>query len=146
MSRITGDEPVVTDDRDQTLALISAIASAISVRVVASSWWKVRNTVESDGTDPNRSDWRRRCSMSAQLSPPPASIRAVCTRTLPRSWTGSRSPVSGIRAESESPRPNRSAKQPRACSPTWATTPVPPGSTITWDALIPFTLEVPSCC
>ena len=50
--------------------------------------------------------------------------------------------VSGMRVECESPRPNRSAKELSACSPTWATTPVSPSSKITRDALIPFTLEV----
>ena len=69
MSRTTGAEPVVTDDRDHTLARISAMASAIPDRVVEPIWWKVRNTVESDGTDPNRSGCRRRCSMSATALP-----------------------------------------------------------------------------
>ena len=105
--------------------------------------WKVRNTVVSEGTEVNRSSWRRRCSMSAQLSPPPASIRHDCTRTLPRSCNGVRSPFHGMRDDSASPSPNRSAKDPRACSPTWATTPAPPGSTMTRRALVPFTLEVP---
>ena len=55
-----------------------------------------------------------------------------------------RSPRKGIAAESESPRPNRSAKEQRACRPTWATTPVPPGSTTTRLALVASTSEVPS--
>ena len=46
MSRTTGAEPLVTDDRDQTLARSSAMASAMPDRVVASSWWKVRTKRE----------------------------------------------------------------------------------------------------
>src|SRR6202034_3437358 len=104
--------------------------------------WKVRHTVESDGTFPNSETSERRYSMSAQLSPPPA-ITAVCwVSTLPRSWIGRRSPRTGMRDESESPSPKRSAKEQRACSPTWATTPLPPGSTITGRALVVSISEV----
>ncbi len=149
MSRSTGSLPLVAPARRQTSARTSAIGFGDPAPRRGVISWKVRKTVESDGTEPNRSSWSRRCSMSAQLSPPPASISAVCTRTLPRSCSGKRSPRGGIRAESESPSPNRSAKAPRACSPTWATTPAPPGSTTTRRVLVPFTLEVPSwfgCC
>jgi hypothetical protein len=81
--------------------------------------------------------------VSTALPATPASITHDCTRTLPRSCNGARSPVRGMWADSASPRPNRSAKDPRACSPTWATTPAPPGSTTTRHVLVPFTLEVP---
>jgi len=52
---------------------------------------------------------------------------------------GSRSPVTGMAAESESPSPRRSAKLPRACRPTWATTPRPDPSTTAESALLRFT-------
>jgi len=61
----------------------------------------------------------------------------VIARTAP--------PLQGMAEESASPSPKRSAKEPRACSPTWATTPVPPGSTMTRRVLLPFTLEVSFC-
>ena len=44
----------------------------------------------------------------------------------------------GITAENKSPSPNRSAKHPRACKPTWAATPVPPGSTFKRAVLVTF--------
>jgi len=47
------------------------------------------------------------------------------------------------RQREASPRPNRSAKEPRACRPTCDTTPVPPASTFTRAVLVPFTLKVP---
>ena len=143
MSKTTGDVPVVADDRRHTSLRTGATASAMAERVVDVSWWKVRNTVVSEGTQPNRSSPRRRCSMSAQLSPPPASIKATWTKTLPRSCKGSRSPLHGMAAESASPSPIRSANAPMACRPTWATTPAPPGSTTTRFVLLAFTLEVP---
>jgi len=37
------------------------------------------------------------------------------------------------------------AVAPNACSPTWATTPFPPDSTLTRRVLVPFTSEVPFC-
>ena len=81
--------------------------------------------------------------MSAQDSPPPASINIAWTRTLPRSWTGSRSPAGGIRADNVSPSPSRSANAPNACSPTWAATPSPAASILTRRVLLPFTCQVP---
>ena len=104
----------------------------------------MRYSVESDGTDPNRSACERRCSMSAHASPPPASINIACTNTLPRSCNGTRSPVAGIRADNELPSPKRSANAPKACSPTWATTWSPPPSTTTETVLLLFTSRVPS--
>jgi hypothetical protein len=82
--------------------------------------------------------------MSAHASPPPVSINMAWVSTLPRSWTGRRSPGIGIRAESASPSPNRSANAPRACSPTWATTWEPPAPTTTGTTLLPCTWRVPS--
>lgn len=55
---------------------------------------------------------------------------------------GARSPVMGMPVDSALPRPTRSAKDPRACSPTWATTWSPPPSTFTASVLLPF--RVPS--
>ena len=43
--------------------------------------------------------------MSSQASPPPASINIASTKTLPRSCTGSRSPLIGMRFDNESPSP-----------------------------------------
>ena len=57
--------------------------------------------------------------------------QAAWTSTLPRSCSGPRSPVIGIARRERITEPNRSAKQPRAWSPTWATTWSPPGSTTT---------------
>ena len=86
----------------------------------------------SDGTEPNRSPCRRKCSMSAQLSPPPASIRGDLHQDL--------APVvhrQALTAPRDAPRtapppvPFGRQMPPMACSPTWATTPAPPGSTTT---------------
>ena len=143
MSKSTGSVPVVSPVSFQIFSRASASEVLSCCFVGAPISWKVLNTVVSEGTEPKSSPWRRRCSMSAQLSPPPASISAIWTRTLPRSWTGSRSPLAGIFDESNEPSPNRSAKLPRACSPTWATTPDPPDSTRTRFVAVAFTLEVP---
>ncbi len=56
--------------------------------------------------------------MSAQHSLPPASISIAWVNTFPRSMITSRSPVLVIAADSASPKPSRSPKQPKACSPT----------------------------
>jgi hypothetical protein len=143
MSTTTGAVPVVAEDRAQTFFRTVAIADVIEPRTDPSISWKARCTVESEGTEPNSVDWRRRCSMSAQDSPPPASTSAIWVRTLPRSWTAICSPQGGIAPKSASPSPRRSLKAPSAWSPTWATTPVPPGSTFTVAVLLPSTLEVP---
>jgi hypothetical protein len=138
-----GSVPVVADERAQTLARTRAIASASDASTEASISWNARWTVESEGTEPKSVDWMRRCSMSAQDSPSPASTSAIWVSTLPRLWTGIRSPRGGIADDSASPSPRRSPKAPSAWSPTWATTPVPPDSTFTVAVLLPFTLEVP---
>jgi hypothetical protein len=67
------------------------------------------------------------------------SMSMAWTSTLPRSCNGSRSPAIGMRADSESPSCRRSAKVPRACSPTWATTPLPDPSTTAGSVLLRFT-------
>jgi len=138
-------------DCDESSAKLSACtlnaasAAVMSVLVDSAISWNVRATVVSEGTEPNRSSPMRRCSMSRQLSPPPARMRAIWVSTFPRSWSGTPLPAQGMDPDSASPSPNRSAKEPRACSPRWATTPVPPGSTMTRRVLLPFTLEVPFC-
>ncbi len=76
-SKTTGSSPPVTDDRAQTDRRVSGSAAFSASRVTGVISWKVRHTVESDATAPNRLGWVRRCSMSAQLSPPPAST-AIC--------------------------------------------------------------------
>ncbi len=139
MSSTTVSLPVVAEDRRHTWAGTSAMASHSPPRVAGVIWRMLRYSVESDGTAPNNAGWARRCSMSEHASPPPASINMAWVNTLPRSWRGSRSALIGMRADSESPRPNRSAKAPRACSPTWATTWSPPGSTTTAAVLLAFT-------
>jgi hypothetical protein len=100
---------------------------------------KVRYRVESEGTEPNRPAWDRRRSMSAKASPPPVSITIAWTSTSPRSCSGRRFPVTGMRADSESRSPTRSANASRACSPTWATTPSPDPSTAAESVLLRFT-------
>jgi len=145
MSSITGSVPVVRPVWLQIFSRTSASEALRSFLVEVPISWKVRNTVVSEGTDPKRSPWRRRCSMSAQLSPPPASISAIWTRTLPRSCSGIRSPRAGIFDESNEPSFNRSANDPRTWSPTWATTPDPPDSTRTRVVALLFTLEVLFC-
>src|SRR5215211_8775164 len=59
MSNTTVAFPVVADDRRHTRARTSAIASHGPARVTGSIWRNVRYSVESDGTDPNRSGWER---------------------------------------------------------------------------------------
>src|SRR5579875_388124 len=143
MSKTTGAFPAAAWERRHTSARTLARAPAMLARVDAVIRWKVRASVVSEGTGPNRSSPIRRCSMSRQLSPLPASIRAAWARTLPRSWNATPRPRQGITDERTSPNPKRSANRPRACSPTWATTPVPPGSTTTRRVLLAFTLEMP---
>ena len=112
--------------------------------------WKVRNTVVSEGTEPNRSSWSRRCSMSAQLSPPPASISAVCTSTLPRSCSGDALTAQRDRGRERitESQPVGKSTQERAArrGPRRPPHRVPQRRD---RVLVPFTLEVPSwlgCC
>lgn len=139
MSSTTAWVPVVAAARRHTLARTSAIASHSPDNVSGLIERKVRYSVESDATEPNNAAWARRRSMSAHASPPPVSINMAWTSTLPRSCSGRRSPVTGMRADRQSPRPRRSAKAPRACSPTWATTPLPDPSTSAESVLLRFT-------
>ena len=80
--------------------------------------------------------------MSAQLSPPPASISAAWTSTLPRSCSGRRSPRAGSEQRAHHRVPTgRQRPQERAAR--HGPPPVPPGSTTTRRVLVPFTSEVP---
>ena len=47
-------------------------------------------------------------------------------------------------ADSEAPSPSWSANVPKACRPTWAATPVPPGSTLTRVVEVLCISKVPS--
>jgi hypothetical protein len=82
--------------------------------------------------------------MSEHASPPAASINIACVNTVPRSWSGARSPDQGTAVDNAGPSPIRSAKRPNACSPAWATTCVPPHSTSAFNVLLRFTSRVPS--
>ena len=104
---------LVIAQRSHTCARTSATASAISARSLRV------DLMESSGaaSSPRRRSRTapasaRRCSISAQLSPPPASMRAAWTRTLPRSCKR-RWPLRDAPDERASPRPNRSAKDPK---------------------------------
>src|SRR5436190_18378011 len=143
-SNTTGPVPAVADDRRHTWPRASATASHKPANVAASTDRTVRYNVESDATDPNSAGWDRSRSMSEHASPPPANINMACTKTLPRSWDGNRVPRDGMRSDSDLPSPTRSANEPNACNPTWATTWSPPPSTITLVTLLAFTSEVPS--
>src|SRR3990172_5287553 len=55
--------------------------------------------------------------MSAQHSPPPASINMVWVSTLPRSWTGTPRPFQPTARDSASPTPIRSANAPNDVKP-----------------------------
>ena len=57
VSRTTGALPFVTADRAHTLARTSAKAVSSEILVPSVISWKVRNTVEPEGTQPNRSSW-----------------------------------------------------------------------------------------
>ena len=71
MSKKTG--PVlVTAERSHTRARTLAISVAILDRVSLLISCKLRCSVESEATKPNSAASARRCSISAQLSPPPA--------------------------------------------------------------------------
>ena len=74
--------------------------------------------VSAEGTAPNRPSSARRYSISAHASPPPASINIAWVNTLPRSWTGARSPAHRTPHDKDAPGPNRSANTPNACNPT----------------------------
>jgi len=139
MSSTTVADPVVAAARRHTLVRTSATASHSAERVSGEMERNVRYSVESDGTEPKSAAWARRRSMSAHASPPPVIMSMAWTSTLPRSCSGSRSPETGTRADSEWPRPRRSAKAPRACSPAWATTPLPEPSTTAGSVLLAFT-------
>ena len=125
-------------------ARTSARAAAIPLLVAGVISWKVRNTVESEGTEPKRSSWSRRCSMSAQLSPPPASmsdavhehLAPVVQRKALTALVGCE-PRAHRRVPSGRQKPQERAvrRGPRRRSP--------PGSTTTRRVLVPFTLEVP---
>jgi hypothetical protein len=65
-----------------TWARTSAIASHRPSSVAGVICGKVRYSVESDGTAPNRAGWARGASMSEQASPPPASINMAWVATL----------------------------------------------------------------
>ena len=94
MSNTTGAVPVVAALRGATPRPAPRPSPPTGPPSVAGSIWRnVRYSVESDGTAPNSAAWARRCSMSAHASPPPASINIAWVSTLPRSCTGSRSPV-----------------------------------------------------
>ena len=88
----TGAVPVVAAERRHTSGAPRRTPRPRASLTSGVISWKVRNTVESDGAEPKRSAWARRCSMSAQLSPPPASISSDWTSTLPRSCSGSAHP------------------------------------------------------
>jgi hypothetical protein len=143
MSNTTGSALLVTLERRHTWLRTLAMASHSHASTPGVIRQNVRYTVESDGTAPNSRSWARRYSMSVHASPPPASISIAWVNTLPRSCNGSRSPAGGMRVDRVSPSPSRSANAPRACSPTWATTPSPPASTLTRNVLLPFTRQEP---
>src|SRR5215218_5918773 len=89
MSTTTVAVPVVADERRHTWARTSPIAAHNPARTDASMERNVRYSVESDGTDPNKSGCERRCSMSAHASPPPASMSIA--------WVMQRDPLTGDR-------------------------------------------------
>jgi hypothetical protein len=95
MSSTTASAPTAAAD-GHTRARVLAIAAHSPSRTLASMPRNVRYSVESDGTSPNRPGWARKCSMSAQHSPPPASISIACTNTLPRSCGLTPSPLNAI--------------------------------------------------
>ena len=101
MSKTTAVLPVVASERRQTPARTPATASHSPASVLASTARSVRYSVESDGTEPNSRACARSVSMSEHASPPPASMSMACTSTLPRSWSGSRSPTTSMRDESK---------------------------------------------
>ena len=70
-----------------------AAAARSAPRRSASTPRATRYSVDADGTEPNRASSERRTSMSLHASPPPANTNNACTSALPRSWTGSRSPI-----------------------------------------------------
>ena len=109
MSNTTGSVPVVAEDRDHTCSRNGASAAATACRSAGVISAKVRATVVSEGTAPNRFGPARRCSMSKHDSPPPASINDACTSTLPRSCTGNSTP----RDPDTEPRPT-ARRPPRA--------------------------------
>ncbi len=55
-------------------------------------------------------------------------------------------PLPRDRARQDVSEPKRSAKAPSTYRPTWAITPVPPGSTATRRVLLASTVEVHFCC
>ena len=107
------------------------------------SSWNVRKTVVQRGpTEEGVADTQ--VLDVAASSPPPASTSAIWTSTLPRSCSGARSPFGSMQRDRQAPRPILSAKDPNACSPTCATTPVPPDSTLTRVVEVLCISKVPS--
>ncbi len=80
----------------------------------------VRHRVVSEHTpvSSGRSPPAARVSMSAQDSPPPASISPAWTSTLPRSCAKARSPRHGTAPDRQSPSPIRSANDAMSANPT----------------------------
>lgn len=116
------DLPAVFVAHDQTVEPTSEIAPSVGAVVSTVSSWKVRKAVESGGTEVNRSGWRRSCSTSAQLAPPPAKASAVWTSPFPgRAAAGGRSSTR-CRPTADRRSPEGSARGPSAHGPTWATT------------------------
>lgn len=91
-----------------------------------------------------RSPWPRRRSMSAHASPPPVSMRMAWTTPCPGRAAGAapRRRGCGPRANPRGAHGRR--RRQRACSPAWATTPLPEPSTTAGIALLAFTWQVPS--
>ena len=118
MSKITGEAPSAEARRAHTCSRTAAWCAHRSATVAGSSDRSVRYNVGADATSPNKPTSARRYSISVHASPPPASINIAWVNTLPRSWTGARSPAGGTAADKDAPTPKRSANAPKACNPT----------------------------
>ena len=96
----------------------SRTAARAAHRSAGSNDRTVRYNVGADAVSPNKPSSARRYSISAHASPPPASINIAWVNTLPRSWTGARSPAHRTPHDKNAAGPNRSANAPNACTPT----------------------------
>jgi len=141
---------LVTADRRHTSALTSANPPFKSSRVAGLDLMEGPPHRRVRRHEPEQRCSDRKYSMSAQLLAAASDHRQLLDEHLAPVVERGALSWGGMRDEREITEPNRSAKEQRAWSPTCATTPLPPGSTITERALVVSISEVPfllgSCC
>ena len=91
---ITTGSPSSTRSNSPEVAAARPARSRASVGSSIAS--KVRHTVASEATSPNRDDWLRNTAVSVTHRPPAASVNATCVSSRPRSYFERRCTVGAI--------------------------------------------------